>query len=137
IMIDIDHFKQINDNFGHDIGDDVLRFVARNLERALRASDVVCRYGGEEFLIIAPGAGLNDAGKIAERIRVNIEKSNIKFKDMELKITISLGIATWPVCKASNGYELVSGADKALYFAKEHGRNQVILFDGQNFSKNV
>lgn len=136
IMIDIDHFKQINDNFGHDAGDDVLRFVARNLERGLRASDVVCRYGGEEFLIIAPGAGLNDAGKIAERIRVNIERSNIKFKDKELKITISSGIATWPVSKSSNGAELVSDADKALYFAKEHGRNQVILFDGQSFHKN-
>lgn len=135
IMLDIDHFKQINDNFGHDAGDDVLKFVARSLEKGLRASDVVCRYGGEEFLIIAPGAGLRDAGKIAERIRINIENSSIKFQDKELKITVSSGIATWPTSKSSNGTELISDADKSLYYAKEHGRNQVVIFDGTKFYK--
>jgi len=135
IMIDIDHFKSINDNFGHDAGDEVLRFLARNLEKGLRASDVVCRYGGEEFLIIAGGAGLSDAGKIAERMRLNIEKSSIKIQDKELKVNISLGIATWPICKASNSNELISDADRALYFAKEHGRNQVILYDGTSFTR--
>ncbi len=137
IMLDIDHFKQINDNFGHDAGDSILRFVAKNLEKGLRASDVVCRYGGEEFLIIAPGAGLVDAGKIAERIRINIEKSSVKFQDKEIKVTISSGISTWPVSKSSNGAELISDADKALYFAKEHGRNQVVLFDGTELKRFV
>jgi diguanylate cyclase (GGDEF)-like protein len=80
-------------------------------------------------------SGLNDAGKIAERIRLNIEKSSLKIQDKELKVNISLGVATWPICRASNSSELISYADRALYFAKEHGRNQVILYDGNSFIK--
>ncbi len=135
IMIDIDHFKNINDTYGHDAGDEILKFVSRQLEKGLRASDVVCRYGGEEFVIIAAGAGMIDAGKIADRIRKQIEKSVIKFGDKEININISAGISTWPVCKTSTGAELVSFADRALYYAKEHGRNQIVIFDGTNFNK--
>ncbi|MCX7944879.1 MAG: GGDEF domain-containing protein [Deltaproteobacteria bacterium] len=135
IMLDIDYFKQINDNFGHETGDEVLTCVAKNLEKGLRASDVVCRYGGEEFLIIVPGAGISEAGKIADRIRLNIEKLHIKIGDREFKITVSCGVATWPGSKSSNGLELISDADRALYFAKNHGRNQVVLFNGATFQK--
>ncbi len=130
IMLDIDDFKGLNDTFGHDAGDAALIEVASVLEKSVRAGDVVCRYGGDELLIVAPGMGLNDATKSAERLRRQIESSCVEWGGKTLSITISLGVASWPVAHASTPEEIVACADGAMYYAKEHGRNQVALNDG-------
>jgi len=119
VMIDIDHFKDFNDTFGHNAGDAVLKMV-----------DMVCRYGGEEFLMGLAGAGMNDSAIVAERIRRAIETNHIRWGDKHLSVTISSGIATYPVVRASVCEELITAADKALYAAKEFGRNQVTVNDG-------
>lgn len=131
VMIDIDHFKTFNDTFGHNAGDAVLKVVASVLSANLRSEDMVCRYGGEEFLLLLAGAGMNDSAIIAERIRRVIAAEEIKWGDRRLSITISVGIATYPIVRASVSEELVTYADKALYAAKDLGRNQVVLNDGQ------
>ncbi len=130
IMLDIDDFKGFNDTFGHDAGDAVLIEVASVLEKSVRSGDVVCRYGGEELLIVAPGMGLNDAIKSAERLRRQIEATSVEWGGKALSITVSLGVASWPVAHASTPEEIIACADGAMYYAKEHGRNQVALNDG-------
>ena len=130
VMIDIDHFKDFNDTFGHNAGDAVLKMVATTLRDSLRAEDMVCRYGGEEFLLGLAGAGMNDSAIVAERIRRAIETNHIRWGEKHLSVTISSGIATYPVVRASVCEELITAADKALYAAKEFGRNQVTINDG-------
>jgi len=130
VMIDIDHFKDFTDTFGHNAGDAVLRMVASTLRNNLRVEDMVCRYGGEEFLMGLAGAGMNDSAIVAERIRRAIETNHIRWGDKHLSVTISSGIATYPVVRASVCEELITAADKALYAAKEFGRNQVTVNDG-------
>ena len=130
VMIDIDHFKDFNDTFGHNAGDAVLKMVASTLQNNLRAEDMVCRYGGEEFLIGIAGAGMNDSALITERFRRAIETNHISWGDKHLSVTISGGIATYPIVRASVCEELITAADKALYAAKEFGRNQVTVNDG-------
>ncbi len=131
IMFDIDHFKAVNDTFGHDAGDAVLRAVASVLETGVRSGDVVCRYGGEEFLIVAPGMGLNDASEVASRMQRSIQSRAIEWRDQVLRVTISAGAASWPVTRASAPEQLVTSADNALYHAKESGRNRVSVHDGE------
>jgi len=130
VMVDIDHFKDFNDTFGHNAGDAVLKMVASTLQDNLRAEDMVCRYGGEEFLMGIAGAGMNDSALITERIRRAIETNHIRWGNKHLSVTISSGIATYPVVRASVCEELITAADKALYAAKEFGRNQVTINDG-------
>jgi len=130
LMLDIDHFKTFNDSFGHDAGDAVLSSIASTLEHNVRSGDVVCRYGGEEFMIVAPGMGMNDVSETAERLRRQIESTPIRWSGKDLAVTVSLGTATWPVVKASIEDELVTFADRALYHAKESGRNQVAVHQG-------
>ncbi len=132
IMFDVDHFKAFNDDFGHDAGDKVLKMVANAAEANLRSGDVVCRYGGEEFMVVAPGTGVNDAIRLAERLRRIIETTSISWKDQMLSVTISAGVATWPMERVSESEELVSASDKALYAAKAAGRNQVIALSGED-----
>jgi diguanylate cyclase (GGDEF)-like protein len=127
LMIDVDHFKLVNDSFGHEAGDLVLKMIATVLESRTRAEDVVCRFGGEEFMMVALGIGLTDGVKVAERLRRTIESSNVPWGDSHIQVTISIGISTWPTCRASAAEELVSAADKALYTAKQTGRNQVVV----------
>ena len=131
IMFDVDHFKTVNDTFGHDAGDAVLRAVASVLETSVRSGDVVCRYGGEEFLIVAPGMGLNDASMVANRLARTIQTRAIEWRDQTLRVTISAGAAAWPVTRASSPEELVTCADGALYHAKDSGRNRVSVHDGE------
>lgn len=131
IMFDIDHFKAINDTYGHDAGDAVLRAVASVLETGIRSGDVVCRYGGEEFLIVAPGMGLNDASSVAMRMQRSIESRAIEWRDQVLHVTMSAGASAWPVTRASAPEELITSADNALYHAKESGRNRVSVHDGE------
>jgi len=130
VMVDIDHFKDFNDTFGHNAGDAVLKMVASTLQDNLRAEDMVCRYGGEEFLLGVAGAGMNDSALITERIRRAIETNHIRWGNKHLSVTISSGIATYPVVRASVCEELITAADKALFAAKEFGRNQVTINDG-------
>ncbi len=131
LMIDIDHFKMFNDTFGHDAGDAVLRSIAETLESNLRSGDVICRYGGEEFLVVAPGTGVNDAAVLADRLRRIIETDQVPWGNQSLAVTVSMGQATWPVERASISEELVTAADRALYHAKASGRNCVAIARGE------
>ena len=125
LMIDVDHFKQINDRFGHLAGDQVLRRVAGIVRSALREVDSVGRYGGEEFLVVLPGTRLDSAVNTAERIRIAIEQIPIRVERERVRVTVSIGA----MAAAPGGPEsvdaLVDGADRAMYEAKHSGRNRV------------
>jgi two-component system, cell cycle response regulator len=125
LMIDIDHFKNINDTYGHDVGDAVLRHVTKLLEEKARSYDMVSRWGGEEFLVICARSGVTDTRQLAERLRKTVENHVIIISDeVRIQLTISIGVATW--CPAiNNAGELIKKADQALYQAKAGGRNRV------------
>ncbi|WP_075179568.1 sensor domain-containing diguanylate cyclase [Neptunomonas phycophila] len=127
IAIDIDHFKRINDNFGHDMGDKVIQLVAKLMTDSFRGADVLCRSGGEEFLMLLPGTDLKAATVLAERLRANTELSEMP--DNVHNITISLGLSFWSVDSEVTVEESLSLADKALYSAKNQGRNRVVVAD--------
>jgi diguanylate cyclase (GGDEF)-like protein len=123
-MADIDHFKEINDTYGHEAGDRVLKGVAALLSDALRMPDKVGRYGGEEFLIVLPHTGLVPGRKIVERIRATVSKTNFDLGAKKARLTISIGVTQF---KPGDDLEqLLSHADKALYDAKKGGRNLVV-----------
>lgn len=126
IMFDLDHFKKVNDTYGHLGGDAVLCSVSRAVRNSLRENDIAGRYGGEEFGIILPNTPESGAMVVAERIRASIEASPIPFEDREIKATSSLGVAEYKPGVA-DCEELIAQADAALYRAKEGGRNRVIL----------
>ncbi len=124
MLIDIDHFKKINDEFGHPQGDKILKWIANQLKNLIRQTDVVARYGGEEFAIILLETELKNAQQVAEKIREKIAVSS-QF-ELVKPITISIGVASYPL----NGYtdrEIIQAADMALYYSKQHGRNQVTV----------
>jgi diguanylate cyclase (GGDEF)-like protein len=123
IAFDIDLFKAINDTYGHFAGDLVLRFVADRAKECLRKTDFLARYGGDEFVILLPHTRLQSARDIAERIRLNIERSPVKIQDLSVYCTVSVGIA--PVARDGNPNRLMIRADQALYAAKHGGRNLV------------
>ncbi|MDT7604384.1 MAG: hypothetical protein QOF61_2381 [Acidobacteriota bacterium] len=127
IMLDIDHFKRVNDTHGHDAGDAALRFLADVLRDELRGVDTAARYGGEEFAVILPQANLDGALIVAERLRTRLETTEIPSIG---HITASFGIATFPL-HANSRNQLVSTADRALYEAKHEGRNRVATPDGE------
>lgn len=134
LYLDVDHFKQVNDAYGHDVGDHVLKKVASIMVEAVRLGDVVARCGGEEFVIILPGISGSAALETAERIRQAVENSNIETADKQrLDITISIGLASFVTEKNSIGdsaeisEEILADADHALMRAKEQGRNRVIV----------
>ncbi|HXY30859.1 MAG TPA: diguanylate cyclase [Gemmatimonadaceae bacterium] len=127
LMVDLDHFKAVNDSYGHLVGDEVLRGVAHVLQREARAVDVVARYGGEEFVVVLPETGTEGAIAVAERIRARIaEHAPISGPAYEwLRVTVSIGVAILPSPRASTPEELIALADEALYRAKAEGRNRV------------
>ena len=126
-IIDIDNFKQLNDAYGHQNGDIVLRDLANILRNASREIDYVCRYGGEEFSIILPQTNKQQGFDIAERIRSKTLEYNFpKFNTLEVKITVSIGLASFPV-DATTKEDLIAKADKAMYIAKFSGKNQTYL----------
>jgi diguanylate cyclase (GGDEF)-like protein len=129
IMVDIDHFKKMNDTFGHPEGDKILREIASLLKTSVRKKDTVARYGGEEFILILPGANLEESSMIAERIRQSVERTAFEVRQTRLNITISLGISNFPVHRPKSDKELVKMADLALYEAKNAGRNRVCIFN--------
>jgi len=123
IMVDIDHFKKVNDSFGHELGDQVIRQVADTIGRLSRATDVVARTGGEEFLLILPDTDLTSARLLAERIRSTIGERPLVVDGQRIAITISAGVAS--VTGNTDLDELGQEADRALYLAKRSGRNRV------------
>jgi two-component system cell cycle response regulator len=127
LMVDIDHFKKINDSFGHDIGDEVLREFAVRLASNVRAIDLPCRYGGEEFMVIMPDTSLQDAERIAERIRRHVAGSPFRVAGGNelLTVTISIGVAA-TLGAGDHAEALLKRADEAVYEAKSAGRNRVI-----------
>ncbi len=126
LMLDLDHFKSVNDSFGHDVGDQVLTYTSKLMKEASRASDIVCRLGGEEFLIIAPNTDGSVALLLAERIRISIEKNQYKGLVKHPLITVSIGVAG-SVDDKPGWNELIKLADKALYSVKHSSRNRVLL----------
>jgi diguanylate cyclase (GGDEF)-like protein len=134
VMIDIDHFKRVNDDHGHAIGDEVLIEVARRISGEVRSSDVSARYGGEEFIIVLPHTHLESGRLLAERVRtaVSAEPFGIGTLDAPLTVTVSIGLAEFQPAKdpedpAVAGERLIAEADTALYEAKAGGRNAVAL----------
>lgn len=128
-LFDLDHFKQVNDSFGHLVGDKVLATIAGVLRRAARQSDIVGRFGGEEFVAFLPGANLSDVHGFAERVRVAVENLRLPLSDgRTIAITISAGVAAVPQC-ADSLNEALRIADDRLYAAKRAGRNQVVADD--------
>ena len=125
LMLDIDHFKRINDRFGHLVGDNVLQTVAEILQENLRPGDVACRYGGEEFLIMLPDTGLQESRRLAEHLRRAMERLVITSGGSSAAVTVSAGLAEDTAPRTGAIDELVERADQALYRAKAGGRNRV------------
>jgi two-component system cell cycle response regulator len=126
LMVDLDHFKAVNDTHGHLVGDDVLRDVARLLRETIRTTDVAARYGGEEFLVLLPETDDGGAEAFAERIRVAVEAHPFEGSGgAALRLTASLGVAVFPAPRVVTAEDLLVRADAALYRAKADGRNRV------------
>ena len=129
VMIDADNLKPINDSHGHEAGDKLLKHLIRTFGEELRQTDVLARYGGDEFTILLPETGRTGAVEVAERIRKSVEDSRFDVRGgLDLRTTISLGIASYPE-DGSNVEIIVEKADKALYRAKREGRNRIAGYD--------
>lgn len=128
LMVDIDHFKRVNDAYGHKAGDMVLKEFAGKLKKHSRKSDVVARYGGEEFVILLPQTTAEGAVAEAERIRTCVKKSRFKSLDGKLSLTVSIGVSTYPHEKIKTYEDLIALADDALLKAKSRGRDKVVVY---------
>ena len=124
VMFDIDFFKKVNDTYGHLAGDRVLVHISKLVKPILREGDVLMRYGGEEFCAILPGASSEDSLKMAERIRFAVQESKVIYSEFEIKVTLSLGISSYPENDIKHEQELLAATDEALYISKESGRNK-------------
>jgi len=126
LLVDIDHFKHVNDTYGHRVGDSALQLVATSIQRTLRPYDALCRYGGEEFVVVARDSSLRNSEILAERIRRHIEAMHFDVGDESASITVSVGVtAISPTGAADEGDALLEEVDAALYAAKNAGRNRV------------
>jgi diguanylate cyclase (GGDEF)-like protein len=125
LILDLDHFKRLNDQHGHIAGDHVLQQFAAAVQLNVRNEDVFARYGGEEFAIISRAIGLDEAMQFAERLRKIVEALEIDFEGVTLRVTTSVGVGALPENRCEQASDLVSAADQALYEAKKHGRNRV------------
>ena len=128
LLLDIDHFKQLNDLHGHLAGDRVLFHLSRNLEHTLRQEDVIARFGGEEFIILLPESSKEAAFHVAERVRQEIERMEVSYLEKNLKITVSIGVNHINSTRYASPLKLIEQADKALYHSKESGRNCVTFY---------
>ena len=126
VMIDVDHFKRINDTMGHPAGDAVLIKLAQVVQGTLRAEDMFARYGGEEFAVLCRGSTLAQTAVLAERIRATVEHATFEFDGTRIPVTCSLGVTSLQERPAASVLEFVSNADEALYEAKRGGRNRVV-----------
>lgn len=125
LLTDVDHFKSVNDTYGHPVGDVVLKGIARILMKEARATDVAARYGGEEFALVMPETDMEGARRTAERIREKVSQAVFQTDQGELKVTLSIGVASFPE-DARKKADLIELADGGLYHAKRHGRNQTV-----------
>jgi diguanylate cyclase (GGDEF)-like protein len=125
LMIDADWFKQINDQYGHAVGDQALCALAQHIQQRIRAADVLGRYGGEEFAVLMPHTGMAEAYQTAERLRQHIGETQIQTNVGQLAVSLSIGVATYQPDRDATIDELVDRADRAMYTAKQAGRNQV------------
>jgi diguanylate cyclase (GGDEF)-like protein len=125
LLFDIDHFKRVNDTYGHSCGDIALKYVAQTLMDNIRSSDIAARFGGEEFVILIAHPGKTLAMKIAERIRSTIAESLITYKEHSIRLTISCGVACYEKDLDISAEAMIDRADKALYRSKQEGRNRV------------
>jgi diguanylate cyclase (GGDEF)-like protein len=128
MMVDIDHFKRVNDEYGHDVGDQVLREVALTLRETMREADLCARYGGEEFVVVMPSTGLEGATECAERVRAAVERRVMFASGNKLRVTVSVGVSGYRGGEQPAAGWMVKEADMALYEAKRNGRNQVCCF---------
>ena len=135
VMCDIDHFKVVNDTYGHAAGDEVLKQFAGILKDEAREIDRVGRYGGEEFLLLLPGTVLDAAVTFSERLRQRVDTHTFSYEGGTLKRTVSFGVASWPHPKITGREGMLKAADDALYVAKETGRNRVVRFDSTEFNQ--
>jgi diguanylate cyclase (GGDEF)-like protein len=129
VILDLDHFKKLNDTFGHPAGDAALRSCARLLAQHLRKGDQAARFGGEEFVVILPGLHEDRAVQAAERLRVAVETHPLVFEGAKIPLAASFGVAVWPA-DGRDPEALLASADRALYTAKETGRNRVVAASG-------
>jgi len=127
VMIDLDGYKQLNDSCGHQVGDRLLLVAARSITANMRAMDVAARYGGDEFVVLAPRAGSEEAAQIAERIRQEYWKTSAMILRRNEGLTMSFGVASLQIDRCDTGEQLVAAADAALYQAKETGRNRIVI----------
>lgn len=127
IFLDIDYFKLVNDTYGHDTGDIVIKAIALLIQRLSRSTDIVCRYGGEGFVILLPATGLLLAAEVAERLRKQAQNLNIC--NNSINITISLGVSYWRPEMNKTIEDAIKLADQALYSAKQQGRNRIVVSD--------
>lgn len=130
VMVDIDHFKRVNDTYGHKAGDLVLQALAEQLRDHSRVGDIACRYGGEEFLLVLPHASTEMARQRAEEWRVLFEALRVRYGEQEIGATLSLGVATYPA-HGNTGAAVIARADEALYAAKKGGRNRIEVYRGE------
>jgi diguanylate cyclase (GGDEF)-like protein len=137
VMCDLDRFKAVNDTYGHQAGDAVLKQFARILREEVREIDRVGRYGGEEFMMLLAGTVLDAAVTFAERVRKRVEAHTFTFAGGSIRRTVSFGVSAWPHPRVRDPEVLVRAADDALYVAKETGRNRVIRFDSADFNKHI
>lgn len=138
VMCDIDHFKRVNDDYGHQVGDTVLQQFAKLLVDEAREIDRVGRYGGEEFVLLLPGTVLDAAVTFAERMRGCVEKREFTYgAGRSVRRTMSCGVAAWPHPLVRDPEALIKAADDALYVAKETGRNRVVRFDSREFNEHA
>jgi two-component system cell cycle response regulator len=129
LIIDLDHFKRVNDERGHEAGNEALKTAANVFRSELRQLDIVCRYGGEEFTVILPQTSLPVAVNVAERLRIALENSPVNFKDQEFRVTASFGVAIYQSGTDMDAKMFVDQADQFMYQAKQQGRNQVCHAD--------
>ncbi len=127
VLFDIDHFKAVNDTYGHEAGDVVLKMVAEEVKGVLREGDTLMRYGGEEFLAVLPGAGHADLAALGERIRRVVESTVVAVQQKQLSVTVSLGAVSFPATDVTDVEDLVRQADAAMYDAKNAGRNRIVF----------
>jgi len=125
MMIDLDYFKKVNDRWGHEVGNRVLKLTADLIKQVTRQLDVQCRYGGEEFVVILPSTNILLASQVAERLRQRLEEAEIEVGEEAFNITASIGLAVRTVNESGSALKLIKVADECLYKAKELGRNQV------------
>jgi diguanylate cyclase (GGDEF)-like protein len=130
VMFDVDHFKRVNDTYGHLAGDYVLQKISKLTQNTVRTEDVFARYGGEEFGVICRGVTLGNAGILGERLRAIVEQTTFEHEGTRMPITISVGVAAYPDLPMESSEQLIAAADEALYQAKRTGRNRVLLKHG-------